>query len=463
VEKNPNATLSSDPNLASSTNDTIIALATPPGSGGVAIVRISGPQAAGLLSLLHSRGTVATERPRELVLGRAGVAGESGDALAVFMPGPRSYTGDDVAELQLHAGRAVVESVLSLGVSLGARPAEPGEFTRRAYMAGKYDLAQAEAVADLVAAESAAAASMATAQLSGRLSKRVGEVRSRIVDLAASLAANLDFGEEDLPDIDMAQVGLEVEEINSTLSDWLSDAGRGAIIREGFRVAILGLPNAGKSSLLNALVGYDRAIVTDVAGTTRDTLEETIQIDGLVVRLTDTAGITETGDHVEQIGVDRAQLVAAEAALILLLCPADQDPEALVGSLPAGVEVLGVQTQVDRLDEAVVWPEVITSHVRVSAHSGLGLDDLRRGIRRAALGTTAVGEPPLLSSLRHAQAVTGAVEQLESARTAIAEGLSMDIVAGELVLAADALGQITGDRVDQDVVDSIFRNFCIGK
>ncbi len=444
--------------------DTIVALATPPGSGGIAIIRLSGPLARQIALAIHSRGEKAVARPRELVLGQARVGDRHlGDALVVYMPGPHSYTGEDVTELHLHGGPALVQAVLEAATQSGARLAAPGEFTKRAFLLGKLDLAQAEAVADIIAADSSEAATLASSQLAGALSERVRRIRDLLVHAAAALAANLDFGDEDVSDVDEHVLSTELAAALSELASWLADAPRGAIIREGFRVALVGLPNAGKSSLLNSLVGYDRAIVTNIAGTTRDTLEETISLDGLAVRLTDTAGIRHTENQVEKLGVALAHRTASQAQLILLLCPADQDPAALVADLPKRTPIIGIQTQIDRLPDQLAWPASISASIATSVTTGQGLEELRGAIRQAALGTTATTVPPVLANLRHAGAVKLASDHLHSAMEALAGHGPHDIIAGEITLAADALGQITGESIHADVIDAIFRNFCIGK
>jgi tRNA modification GTPase len=445
------------------TQETIIAPATPPGSGGIAIIRVSGPAAGELIIKLHSRGKLALTKPRELLLGKVLVHDEAIDqGLAVWMPGPQSYTGEDVAELQLHASSAVVRLIIEEGIRLGARLAEPGEFTKRAYLNGKLDLAQAEAVSDIISAEGESAVRLAGAQLAGTLSEKITAIRAKVVKILAELSANLDFSEEDVPDIDRPDLDARLSEISSTLQGWLEQSHEGAIIRSGYHVAIIGLPNAGKSSLLNALVGYDRAIVTNIAGTTRDVLEEQVEINGLVVKLTDTAGLTETDDVVEGIGIERAWQVASTADLIMLTAAADQDLAKLqVKQLPQ-TPILAAQTKIDLLSEPIVWPVKPASMVRTSTQTSAGLDALRNAIYEHALGHQ-TGELPVLANLRHIQAVQAGYEALQTAQEALATDQPLDIVTGELTLVADSLTTILGENVNAEVIDSIFANFCIGK
>ncbi len=443
--------------------ETIVALATPSGAGGIAIIRISGPDSAAVIRRIHSRADQAISSPRTLVLGRLLSDGSAIDqGLVVYMPGPKSYTGEDVAELQVHTSPAIIKLLLEAAVQFGSRLAEPGEFTKRAYLNGKLDLAQAEAVADVIAASSTSAVKLATAQLAGSLSRQVGEQRAALVGIVAMLVANLDFGEEDIPDIDADELLADLQRIQATMNSWLASSKQGMIMRHGLAVAIVGLPNAGKSSLLNALIGYERAIVTNIAGTTRDTLEEQIEIDGLAVRIVDTAGLTETSDVVEGIGVARAHLAAEEADLVLLCAAADQDLGQLKFKPPKGIPMIGVQTKIDELSGAIGWPKSVEKSVATSAKTGQGLDELRHVISQAA-GETGSGEMPVLANLRHIEAVRESLGYLEQTIQALEDEAPLDIVAGELTLAAEALSSIVGENVGKEIIDAVFSKFCIGK
>jgi tRNA modification GTPase len=442
--------------------ETIAAIATPPGSGGIGIIRVSGPESATVLRSLHAKADYAINHPRELTLGKITSGGAVLDqGLGVFMPGPRSYTGEDVAELQLHASLGVLRLVLEATLASGARLAEPGEFTRRAYLNGKLDLAQAEAVADLIAAHSASAVRQAGQNLAGELSKQVNDVRSEVVNLVAELSANLDFSEEDVPDMDGAKLHSRIVILIEKLNNWLTAAKSGAVMRDGFTVAIVGLPNAGKSSLLNALAGHERAIVTPIAGTTRDTLDETIEVKGLAIRLIDTAGLREGADTVEAKGIERARSAMNTADAVMMTASAKQDVSVLDVGNVSGRPLIAVQTKIDAEAGEIDWPVTPDYNLKTSAKSGAGIQELKLELYSAATnGGTA--ETAVTANTRHLEALTEARNCLVSAAEA-ARTQPPDIVAADLGLAADALAAITGADVGQSVVDAIFSRFCIGK
>ena len=440
-------------------NDLIYALATPVG-GAIAVVRISGPGAEALLRRVFTgRGA-----PREMAYGRVvDGAGETLDeAMAAFFPAPRSYTGEDMAELYLHGGQVTVRRVLAL-LGCHARSARPGEFTERAFLAGKMDLAQAEAVMDLINAGAERSAKSALAQLEGRLSVRIADVERELLDALSGLEAAIDYPEELEDDVTSALP--EVLAAAERELQALAGAGlSGRVLREGARVAIVGRPNAGKSSLLNALAGAERAIVTQFAGTTRDVLEETVSMEGVPVTLYDTAGIRAADDPVERIGVERARL-AAERADLLLVCfdaaaPLTEEDLALLRETEGRPRI----AVCNKSDLPALWSaETLAaqgiSACSVSAETGEGLAALRHAI---AVRVAPEQESALVTNARHIEALQLAAASVAEARQN-AGGAELELVATDLREALSALGQITGRTAAADLIERIFSKFCVGK
>ena len=440
-------------------NDLIYALATPVG-GAIAVVRISGPGAEALLRRVFTgRGA-----PREMAYGRVvDGAGETLDeAMAAFFPAPRSYTGEDMAELYLHGGQVTVRRVLAL-LGCHARSARPGEFTERAFLAGKMDLAQAEAVMDLINAGAERSAKSALAQLEGRLSARIAGVERELLDALSGLEAAIDYPEELEDDVTSALP--EVLAAAERELQALAGAGlSGRVLREGARVAIVGRPNAGKSSLLNALAGAERAIVTQFAGTTRDVLEETVSMEGVPVTLYDTAGIRAADDPVERIGVERARL-AAERADLLLVCfdaaaPLTEEDLALLRETEGRPRI----AVCNKSDLPALWSaETLAaqgiSACTVSAETGEGLTALRHAI---AVRVAPEQESALVTNARHIEALQLAAASVAEARQN-AGGAELELVATDLREALSALGQITGRTAAADLIERIFSKFCVGK
>ena len=440
-------------------NDLIYALATPVG-GAIAVVRISGPGAEALLKRVFTgRGA-----PREMAYGRVvDGAGETLDeAMAAFFPAPRSYTGEDMAELYLHGGQVTVRRVLAL-LGCHARSARPGEFTERAFLAGKMDLAQAEAVMDLINAGAERSAKSALAQLEGRLSARIADVERELLDSLSGLEAAIDYPEELEDDVTSALP--EVLAAAERELQALAGAGlSGRVLREGARVAIVGRPNAGKSSLLNALAGAERAIVTQFAGTTRDVLEETVSMERVPVTLYDTAGIRAADDPVERIGVERARL-AAERADLLLVCfdaaaPLTEEDLALLRETEGRPRI----AVCNKSDLPALWSaETLAaqgiSACTVSAETGEGLAALRHAI---AVRVAPEQESALVTNARHIEALQLAAAAVAEARQN-AGGAELELVATDLREALSALGQITGRTAAADLIERIFSKFCVGK
>jgi len=462
-----------------SLDDTIAAIATPLGEGGVGIVKISGPEAAFILGRLFVPALRKADglEPRRLTFGhvRDPQSGEAVDeVLAVHMPAPHSYTRQEVVEIQAHGGIVPLRRILALTLLAGARPAEPGEMTLRAFVNGRLDLAQAEAVLDVVRARTEAALRVASEQLGGVLSARVRQVRARLVDVLAFLEASIDFVEDEIPP---QEIVTPLRRIAAEIKDMLATADRGLIYRQGIRAAIVGRPNVGKSSLLNALLRGERAIVTPIPGTTRDTLEETVNVQGVPLVLVDTAGIrAETDDEVERIGVarSRAALQRADLALLVIdgsqpLTDADRDIAALVGDKPALVVV-------NKCDLLCPHPSPLPGgegndtllptarRCYVSALTGEGIPALEEAVVELVFGgTVTTADTPLVSNPRHQASLKRALDHVQAAEGGQLGGLSPDLLAIDVREAVEALGEITGETVTEDLLEAIFSNFCIGK
>ncbi len=454
-------------------NDTIYALSTPPGNG-VAVIRISGPEClVALKKCFTHRGEYESHR---LYYGRLrdmmrSDAADIDECMAVWMQAPRSYTAEDCAELHCHGSLAVLEQALALLSGMGLRPAEPGEFTRRAFENGRLDLSQAEAVMDLIHASATASAQSALRQVEGALARRVAAMQDQLTDAIAQIEAAIDYPEEDWEDEISEAVRPLMESTLSGIETLLAGGAQGRILREGLQVALAGRPNAGKSTLLNALLGEERAIVTDIAGTTRDTLEETISIDGLPVRLTDTAGLRESDDPVERIGVERSRRAMEEADVVLLLIDSGQslsaEDVALLDRLHAdnhaAIIVLNKEDLPTGIDEARLREKYDYPVVAISARDGSGLDALRGEIRAVWARLSPVEKPGLLvGNRRQLDALAAAERSLVSALDAL-EKTDMDCVTIDLRAAWHALGQISGNSVEEGIVDRIFEKFCLGK
>lgn len=456
--------------------DTIAAIATPPGEGAIGIVRLSGPQAIEIAQrVFHGKRLLKDVNSHTLVLGqlvdRRGVAFD--EALVAVMRAPRTFTGEDVVEIHSHGGSLLVETVLRRLVEEGARPAEPGEFTKRAFINGKLDLAQAEAVIDLVRAKSPRGLQIAAGQLQGRLSQTIEEDRQVILGILAHVQALIDYPEEALDELPMDELKMRLVAVLGRIDQLQASAETGRIYQDGMRLAIVGKPNVGKSSLLNAILREDRAIVTPIAGTTRDVIEARAIIGGIPVLLFDTAGIRPTEDPVEQIGVERTVGVIESADVIVLV---------LDGSLPLTPEDFQAYEQAKQRDIPLLvainksdLPEGLSIDlvremvglapvVRVSAHSGEGLEALAQEAIRLRVGDAhADTNQIVITRARHLGALKRAQEALQRAMQALEEDLPVELVGVDLQDALQALGEVTGDSVAEEVVDRIFADFCVGK
>lgn len=460
--------------------DTIAAVATPPGEGAIGIVRLSGSQALAIGKRCFRRQKPGGWQSHRTFVGtvRDPADGTRLDqALCTVMRRPHSYTGEDVVEFSCHGSPAVLRHVLSLLVAQGARPARPGEFTLRAFLNGKLDLAQAEAVMDVVRARTGKGLSFALDQLEGRLSRQVRQLRQQVLGLLARLEANIDFSEDDVPAVPAREVEATLGEMLDVLRQLLATAQSGAIVREGVPAVLVGRPNVGKSSLLNAFLSADRAIVTDIPGTTRDVLEESVDVDGIPLVLADTAGIAASRDVVEQIGVERSRASLAAARLIILvldgsepLQPEDHGVIQEVSSARAADPDQRVITVLNKADKAQVLhaedvQDLLNGSlvVRTSAVRSDGLAELRRRISEMLLQDGLPVDSAVVTSLRHQEVLKEAHAALTEARQAAADRLPEDFMCIGLRAAVTALGELTGESATEDLLDRIFAEFCIGK
>ena len=440
--------------------DTIAAIATPPGRGGIGVVRVSGPRAKAIAAAVL--GEVPSPRHAALARFRAADGGAIDEGLALFFPAPRSYTGEDVLELQGHGGPMVMQLLLRRCVDLGARVAEPGEFTRRAFLNDRLDLAQAESVADLIDAASAEAARSAARSLAGEFSTRVHRLVEGLVELRVHVEACIDFPEEEIDPADRKWQRERIGALRASLADLLDAAEQGAVLREGLVVVLVGRPNVGKSSLLNRLAGDEVAIVTAIPGTTRDYVRATVSIEGVPIHLVDTAGLREAGDEVERIGIARTWRAVQGAGAALFIEDAQgataEDRE-LRKRLPAGLPAARVVNKVDLTGEVAGRSTAETGTVlRVSARSGAGIDALRAWLLEVA-GWRPHGEGLFMARERHLLALRAAAARLEAA----SKTQAFELQAEELRLAQSDLGSITGEVSADDLLGEIFSRFCIGK
>ncbi len=441
-------------------NPPIAAIATAPGRGGVGIVRLSG---AGLASwiepLTGNAQSHSFAQPRVATLTQFVDAQGQGldEGLLIFFPGPNSFTGEDVIELHGHGGPVVMQLLLARCLDLGARLAEPGEFTRRAFMNGKLDLAQAEAVADLINASTATAARSAVRSLQGDFSRAIDALIDPLVELRALTEATLDFPEEEVDFLKSTQAEARLETIREALTKVQASAKQGKLLHDGLTVVLIGQPNVGKSSLLNALAGEDLAIVAPVAGTTRDVVRAHLQIEGVPLHVIDTAGLHDTNDEVERLGIDRTWQEIEKADVAVLLTDAQHGltaaEEAIIHRLPEGITRVTVQNKID-LSGGIAESDALP----ISAKTGTGIDTLRA--RLLAIAGWQPGESLFIARERHLRALSDAADHLA---TAVAALPALEIFAEELRLAHKALQSITGEYTPDDLLGDIFSRFCIGK
>jgi len=445
--------------------DTIVAISTPVGRGGIGVVRLSGPDAEKVAESIAG----IVPRPRYAHRCRFNDQNQQliDSGLLLFFPAPHSYTGEDVVELHAHGSRIILDMLVREAITRGARLARPGEFTERAYLNGKLDLVQAEAVADLIDSVSASAARSASRSLSGEFSSRLARVLDEIIALRVQLEGTLDFPEEDAGIPQESNLSLQIGQCIENLEAILQIARQGSVLREGIDVVILGRPNVGKSTFLNRLARRETAIVTDIPGTTRDMIREQILIDNIPVHVTDTAGLRKTGNAVEQEGVRRARTAAETADLIVLLRvhgennPGDEE-NMLPDNHPGKTLVIYNKIDLVNVPPAVQQQEGRATEIRLSAKTGEGMN-LFVDWLKDWLGVSDLGEDLFMARTRHVTALEKAVEQLFRARSLAGHHRSPELVAEELRLAQVSLGELTGEFVPDDLLGEIFARFCIGK
>ena len=457
--------------------ETIAAIATSVGEASIGIVRVSGPASVKIARAVfrNSRGEPLLEfTPRKLTYGRLvdpDTVEKIDEVLCVYMPAPNSYTCEDVCEFQTHGGAAVIRKVLSVVLKNGARLALPGEFTQRAFLNGRIDLSQAEAVMDIIRAKTDSALKNASSQLSGELSMRIAQIRKELITFLGRIEASLDYPDEDIDILNSLDSEVFLQVVVSSIDRLLATVHRGRILQEGLRTVIVGRPNVGKSSLLNALLGEERALVAEIPGTTRDSIEEYLNLRGIPLRIVDTAGLRQSEDKIEQLGMQRTRAFLANAGLVLFLVDAShsltQEDLEIFNNLPA-VPVIIVVNKIDlpQLIDSPEWCKMAEAYtvVTVSAKERTGLEALEQAIEALVFGGSAwISESCCIVNVRHVESLTLAREQILSAVAALKAALPIDCAVIDLRAALDSLGQITGETVSDELVREIFANFCLGK
>ncbi len=441
--------------------DTIVAAATPPGKGGIGVVRISGPATEKIATQML--GVLPTPRYATIAAFRAADGTPIDTGIALYFPTPDSFTGESVLELQGHGGPLVMSLLVDAVITMGARRAQPGEFSKRAFLNGKLDLVQAEAVADLIDCGTARGARAALRSLAGAFSKAVQELQEQLTRLRLHVEAAIDFPEEGIDFLDDARLQKQIERCAEALASLKNETRIGSVLRDGFQVVIVGKPNAGKSSLLNALSGQEAAIVTEVAGTTRDILRENIDVDGLMVELVDTAGLRDDPDKIEAEGIRRARAALKKADAILWIQDAAQPMEQNHGEdIADDIPLIVLRNKTDVTGEPPGAQQNNPSVLNISAKTGAGLEALRETIRQVA-GYENLGDGAFTARRRHIDALNLAAIHFERGRDALTKNKAGELFAEELRLAQKALGEITGSFTSDDLLGRIFSEFCIGK
>ena len=456
--------------------DTICAIATPMGEGGVAIIRISGENALNIASnIFISKNNYDVKNMQTYTMKYGNVIDVENkeiidEVILSYMKAPNSYTGENVVEVNCHGGVVSTNSVLNQIIRAGARLAEPGEFTKRAFLNGRIDLSQAEAVMDIITAKTELSMKSAMLQSNGALSREIAELRKYLLNVLALIEYSVDFTEDDEDIIDdnlILQIKDGIDKTILKIKNLLSNADEGKIIREGLNIVIVGKPNVGKSSLLNALLKEKRAIVTDVPGTTRDVIEEYINLDGIPIRITDTAGIRDTEDIVEKIGVEKSKEKIEEADLIILMLDAsrdiDDDDKIIIDKIKDKKYIV----LLNKIDlDIKISQEIISNFnnkIDISAKTGKGIDDLKTEIKNLFFNGEINSESLIISNTRHKQALYRALENCDTALSRVNANEYLDLISIYITAAMKALGEITGDELEEDLLNKIFSEFCVGK
>lgn len=455
-------------------SETIVAIATPPGRGALGVVRLSGPDALRLTEKIYRARSVGWPKPHTAFLGEIfcpSTGATIDQAVVCCYRGPQSYSGEDLVEITCHGSPVVLRQILNLLVRLGARVAKPGEFTMRAFLHGKIDLTQAEAIHDLISAETEYQTRIAIQQVQGSLAKAIEPSKSALIDLIVQLETAVEFTDEQLVEVDRNRIKTTIRDICERLRQLVRSFDSGRVIREGVRLTIVGKPNVGKSSLFNLLLSENRAIVTEVPGTTRDTLVETISLDGVPFRLVDTAGVHATTDPVELIGIERTQLEIADADVVVLMFdtsrPFDRDDQDLIQATSSARRLMVI----NKIDADSRWfkngrgmPGELKNLTKISVRTGQGIPELKEAVIRIGINREKLGiEDAIITNVRHHNLLDLATAELERAGKALSDGMSEEVLLSSMHQALRHLGELTGETTVEDILQNIFSTFCVGK